>query len=392
MNKKRIAILGSTGSIGRQALSVVEAHPEEFVAEVLAAGSNVSLLAAQAKKFKPDAVVIADEKKYAELQELLAGEDIKVYAGEQAICDVVGLDNIDMVLVAVVGFAGLRPTVSAIEARKPIALANKETLVVAGQVINDLVATYRVPLLPVDSEHSAIFQCIQGENDAEVEKILLTASGGPFLNSTAREIENATVAQALNHPRWNMGAKITIDSATMMNKGFEVIEAKWLFGVSPANIEVLIHPQSVVHSAVQFVDGAVKAQLGIPDMRLPIQYALSYPARLELNAPRLDLAALGELTFAHPDTNKFPCIAIAYDAIRQGGSAPCVLNAAGEEANLAFRQERIKFGDIAKVVEATIARTAFHAADTLDSIFATDKEARAKAREIINGLQTCNKQ
>lgn len=392
MNKKRIAILGSTGSIGRQALSVVEAHPEEFVAEVLAAGSNVSLLAAQAKKFKPDAVVIADETKYAELQELLAGEDIKVYAGEQAICDVVGLDNIDMVLVAVVGFAGLRPTVSAIEARKPIALANKETLVVAGQVINDLVATYRVPLLPVDSEHSAIFQCIQGENDAEVEKILLTASGGPFLNSTAPEIENATVAQALNHPRWNMGAKITIDSATMMNKGFEVIEAKWLFGVSPANIEVLIHPQSVVHSAVQFVDGAVKAQLGIPDMRLPIQYALSYPARLELNAPRLDLAALGELTFAHPDTSKFPCLAIAYDAIRQGGSAPCVLNAAGEEANLAFRQERIKFGDIAKVVEATIARTAFHAADTLDSIFATDKEARAKAREIINGLQTCNKQ
>lgn len=392
MNKKRIAILGSTGSIGRQALSVVEAHPEEFVAEVLVAGSNASLLAAQARQFKPDAVVIADESKYAELQELLAGdEDIKVYAGEQAVCDVVGLDNIDMVLVAVVGFAGLRPTVSAIEARKPIALANKETLVVAGQVINDLIATYKVPLLPVDSEHSAIFQCIQGENAAEAEKILLTASGGPFLNSTAREIENATVAQALNHPRWNMGAKITIDSATMMNKGFEVIEAKWLFGVSPANIEVLIHPQSIVHSAVQFVDGAVKAQLGIPDMRLPIQYALSYPARLKLNAPRLDLAALGELTFAHPDTNKFPCLALAYDAIRQGGSAPCALNAAGEEANLAFRQERIKFGDIAKVVEATIARTAFHAADTLDSIFATDKEARAKAREIINGLYTCNK-
>lgn len=386
MTKKRIAILGSTGSIGKQALSVVEAHPDKFVAEVLVAGNNVSLLAAQAKQFKPDAVVIANESKYSELQELLAGEDIKVYAGEQAVCDVVGLDNIDMVLVAVVGFSGLRPTVSAIEARKPIALANKETLVVAGQVINSLISTYKVPLLPVDSEHSAIFQCIQGENAAEVEKILLTASGGPFLNSTPQEIENATVAQALNHPRWNMGAKITIDSATMMNKGFEVIEAKWLFGVAPANIEVLIHPQSVVHSAVQFIDGAVKAQLGIPDMRLPIQYALSYPTRLELKAPRLNLAALGELTFAHPDTAKFPCLAIAYDAIKQGGNAPCAMNAAGEEANLAFRQERIKFGDIAKVVAATMAHTAHNAADTLDSIFATDNEARAKAREIINGL------
>ncbi len=384
MNSKRIAILGSTGSIGTQALKVIEEHPDLFTAEVLTANSNTALLARQARKFKPDAVVIADESKYDELKEMLADEDVKVYAGQQAICDVVQLGNIDMVLVSVVGFAGLLPTISAIEAHKPIALANKETLVVAGEIINQLIGEHKVPLLPVDSEHSAIFQCLAGEGDNETEKILLTASGGPFRNFSKKELENVTVAQALNHPSWNMGAKITVDSATMMNKGFEVIEAKWLFGVSESQIEVLVHPQSIIHSAVQFADGAVKAQLGMPDMRIPIQYAFSYPDRLPLKSERLDLATLGQLTFSAPDTDKFPCLALAFHAIGRGGSLPCVMNAANEVANLAFRNRQTSFTAIGEIIAETMGAMPFTASPTVENLLDIDREARAKAAEITN--------
>ncbi len=386
MNKKHIAILGSTGSIGTQALKVIEAHPDAFEAEVLTANSNIELLAQQARKFKPDCVVVADESKYDALCDLLADEDVKVYAGQQAMCEVVQLGNIDMVLVSVVGFSGLLPTVSAIKANKPIALANKETLVVAGGIINDLISEYKVPLLPVDSEHSAIFQCLAGENCNQIEKILLTASGGPFRNYTKAELEKVTLSQALNHPNWNMGAKITIDSATMMNKGFEVIEAKWLFGVSHKQIEVLVHPQSIVHSAVQFADGAIKAQLGMPDMQIPIQYAFSYPYRMNLEGNRISLAALSQLTFSAPDTDKFPCLSLAFQAIEKGGSLPCVMNAANEVANLAFRQEKIGFTSIGKVIEQTMSVMPFTAKPTLDDILNIDSEARAKAIEITNRL------
>lgn len=384
MNKRRIAILGSTGSIGTQALKVIEEHPDVFTAEVLTANSNVALLARQARKFKPDSVVIADESKYNELKDLLADEDVKVYAGQQAICDVVGLGNIDLVLVSVVGFAGLLPTISAIEAHKPIALANKETLVVAGETINRLIAENKVPLLPVDSEHSAIFQCLAGEGDNQIEKILLTASGGPFRNFTKKELETITVEQALHHPSWNMGAKITIDSATMMNKGFEVIEAKWLFGVSEKQIEVLVHPQSIVHSAVQFGDGAVKAQLGMPDMRIPIQYAFSYPCRLPMKSERLDLATLGQLTFFAPDTDKFPCLALAFQAIERGGSLPCVMNAANEVANQAFRNGETSFTSIGDIIGETMTVVPFTAKPTVENLLDIDREARAEASEIIN--------
>ena len=384
MNNKRIAILGSTGSIGTQALKVIEEHPDLFTAEVLTANSNTALLARQARKFKPDAVVIADEGKYGELKEMLADEDVKVYAGQQAICDVVQLGNIDMVLVSVVGFAGLLPTISAIEAHKPIALANKETLVVAGEIINRLIGECKVPLLPVDSEHSAIFQCLTGEGDNKIEKILLTASGGPFRNFSKTELENVTVAQALNHPNWNMGAKITVDSATMMNKGFEVIEAKWLFGVSESRIEVLVHPQSIVHSAVQFADGAVKAQLGMPDMRIPIQYAFSYPDRVPLKSERLDLATFGQLTFSAPDTDKFPCLALAFHAIGRGGSLPCVMNAANEVANLAFRNGQTGFTAIGEIIAETMSAMPFTASPTVENLLDIDREARAKAAEITN--------
>ncbi len=384
MNNKRIAILGSTGSIGTQALKVIEEHPDLFTAEVLTANSNTALLARQARKFKPDSVVIADESKYGELKEMLADEDVKVYAGQQAICDVVQLGNIDMVLVSVVGFAGLLPTISAIEAHKPIALANKETLVVAGEIINQLIGENKVPLLPVDSEHSAIFQCLAGEGGNEIEKILLTASGGPFRNFSKAELENVTVAQALNHPSWSMGAKITVDSATMMNKGFEVIEAKWLFGVSESQIEVLVHPQSIVHSAVQFADGAVKAQLGMPDMRIPIQYAFSYPDRVPLKSERLDLATLGQLTFSAPDTDKFPCLALAFHAIKRGGSLPCVMNAANEVANLAFRNGQTGFTAIGEIIAETMSAMPFTACPTVENLLDIDREARAKAVEITN--------
>lgn len=383
-DKKHIAVLGSTGSIGRQTLDVIAAHPDEFTAEVLTAGSNAELLAAQAEKFRPDSIVIADESKYDYLKSRLENLDIKIYAGSEAICDVVEGSNVDVVLVALVGFAGLKPTVRAIEAGKVIALANKETLVAAGEVINSLIAQYKTPLLPVDSEHSAIFQCLAGEGSNKIEKILLTASGGPFLSLGREELEHVTPAQALRHPSWRMGDKITIDSASMMNKGFEVIEAHWLFGVPVERIEVVVHPQSIVHSAVQFADGAVKAQLGMPDMRIPIQYALSYPARMELDVPRLSLSQTGSLTFMAPDVERFPCLGLAFEAMKTGGTMPCILNAAAETANLAFLEERIGFMDMPRVISAVMQSSASVAHPTLDDILAADAEARAKAAEIID--------
>ncbi len=383
MKKKRIAILGSTGSIGTQALDVIKAHPEAFEATVLTAGSNADLLVEQARLHLPDAVVIADESKRDAVSEALADLPIKVYAGDDAICQIVASDGVDVVLTAMVGFAGLRPTVSAIRARKAIALANKETLVVAGELITKLAADFRVPILPVDSEHSAIFQCLVGEGDAELEKILLTASGGPFRKFTKEQMRDVTAADALKHPSWTMGAKITIDSATLMNKGFEMIEARWLFGVAPENIEIVVHPESIIHSAVQFRDGAVKAQLGCPDMRLPIQYAFTFPERFPMDVERLDLFALGALHFERPDLERFPCLQLAFEATARGGNMPCILNAANEVANLAFREGRIGFGEIAETIAQTMAKVAFDAAPTLDTYFATNAEARRIAAECI---------
>lgn len=374
--KKKIAILGSTGSIGTQALDVIRQHSDLFEAHTLTAGSNAELLVQQAREFRPDSVVIADESKYSYISESLADLPIKVYAGASAIGDVATLPSVDMVLTAMVGFAGLEPTVRALQARKPIALANKETLVVAGEVITRLALENHVPILPVDSEHSAIFQCLSGEQGNAIEKILLTASGGPFLHYNDADLMAVTPEQALSHPNWKMGAKITIDSASMMNKGFEMIEAKWLFGVSPESIEVVVHPESIIHSAVQFADGSVKAQLGVPDMRLPIQYALSYPSRLPLGGDRLDLFRLGSLHFLPADQQKFRCLALAYEAIRQGGTMPCILNAANEVANAAFRRGEINFPHIATVIERTMQQCAFTATPTLDTYFETDAEAR----------------
>lgn len=383
MKKKQIAILGSTGSIGTQALQVIEEHPDRYEAYCLTANNQVEKLAAQARKFRPAAVVIANEARYAELQGLLADmPDIKVYAGAQALDGIVEAGPIDMVLTAMVGFAGLSPTIHAIRAHKAIALANKETLVVAGELIERLAAECRVPILPVDSEHSAIFQSIVGEGDNEIEKILLTASGGPFRNYTMEQLATVTKADALHHPTWEMGAKITIDSATMMNKGFEVIEAKWLFGVDASKIEVLVHPQSIVHSAVQFHDGAVKAQLGVPDMRLPIQYAFSYPDRLPLSSARLDLFAQ-PLEFLRPDTKKFRCLALAFEAIVRGGNAPCTLNAANEVVNRAFLEDRVTFLQMADIIERTMARVPYDPAPDYDTYVATDREARQVAKEMI---------
>ena len=341
--KKQICILGSTGSIGTQALDVIAQHADKYEVYCLTANTRVELLAQQARKFRPAAVVVADESRYQQLKALLADcPDIKVYAGKQALCDIVEAEPIDMVLTAMVGFAGLEPTIHAIKAHKKICLANKETLVVAGELINELAIAHRAPILPVDSEHSAIFQSIVGEGDNAIERILLTASGGPFRLLPEEQLAKVTKADALRHPTWDMGAKITIDSATMMNKGFEVIEAKWLFGVEAEKIQVLVHPQSIVHSAVQFEDGSVKAQLGMPDMRLPIQYAFSYPDRLPLNGPRLDFFAQ-PLEFFEPDMRKFRCLQLAFDAINRGGNMPCILNAANEVVNEAFRADRICF-------------------------------------------------
>ena len=381
--KKQIAILGSTGSIGTQALDVISQHPDRYEVYCLTANNRYEQLAQQARQFKPVAVVIANEQHYDTLKNLLADEpDIKVYAGRQALEDIVQAAPIDMVLTAMVGFAGLGPTVKAIQAKKKICLANKETLVVAGELICQLAAEHHAPILPVDSEHSAIFQSIVGEGDNEIEKILLTCSGGPFRLMDDERLKSVTAADALKHPTWDMGAKITIDSASLMNKGFEVIEAKWLFGVPVEKIQVLIHPQSIVHSAVQFIDGSVKAQLGVPDMRLPIQYAFSFPERLSLNGDRLDLFQK-PLEFFEPDTRKFRCLALAFEAMHQGGNMPCILNAANEVVNEAFRHDRCGFLQMAEVIEKTMQRATFDATPTLDTYFKTDAEARAIAREIL---------
>ena len=383
MKKQQICILGSTGSIGTQALDVVSQHPDRFEVYALTAHRHYELLAQQARQYHPAAVVIADEDCYEPLKQLLADEpDVKVYAGAKAIEEIVEAEPIDMVLASMVGFAGLAPTVRAIKARKKICLANKETLVVAGELICQLSAENHAPILPVDSEHSAIFQSLVGEDANEIEKILLTCSGGPFRKMTSEQIATVTAAEALRHPTWDMGAKITIDSATLMNKGFEVIEAKWLFGVPVEKIQVLIHPQSIVHSAVQYRDGAVKAQLGIPDMRLPIQYAFSFPERLPLTSERLDLFRQ-PLEFFEPDTKKFRCLQLAYEAMRQGGNMPCILNAANEVVNLAFRQDRCSFPQMAAVIEKTMQQATFDSSPTLDTYFQTDHEARRIATDLL---------
>ena len=382
--KKQIAILGSTGSIGTQALQVIEEHSDLYEVYCLTANNRVKELAEQARKFRPAAVVIANEAHYDELKTMLSDvPEVKVYAGARAIDEIVEADPIDMVLTAMVGFAGLSPTIHAIKAKKKICLANKETLVVAGELITRLAMENHAPILPVDSEHSAIFQSIVGEGDNPIEKILLTASGGPFRLMTKEQIARVTKADALKHPTWDMGAKITIDSATMMNKGFEVIEAKWLFGVDASQIPVLVHPQSIVHSAVQFCDGAVKAQLGVPDMRLPIQYAFSFPDRLTLTGDRLDLFK-HPLEFFEPDLEKFRCLALAFEAIRRGGNMPCIVNAANEIVNRAFLEDRCSFPQIAETIERTMERATFNANPDYDVYIETDREARAIARELIN--------
>ena len=384
MKKQQICILGSTGSIGTQALDVIEQHSDLYEVYCLTANNRVKELAEQARKFHPAAVVIANEARYEELKDMLSDEpDIKVYAGAQALCDIVQAEPIDMVLASMVGFSGLEPTIHAIKARKKICLANKETLVVAGELICNLAQEYHVPILPVDSEHSAIFQSLVGEGDNEVEKILLTCSGGPFRNYTHEQLEKVTAADALKHPTWDMGAKITIDSASLMNKGFEVTEAKWLFGVPADKIEVLIHPQSVVHSAVQFVDGAVKAQLGVPDMRLPIQYAFSFPQRLRLNGDRLDLFKTQDLQFFKPDYQKFKCLQLAFDAIRKGGNMSCIVNAANEIVNAGFRKGECGFLQMADIIEETMAKATFDSNPDLDVYLQTDAEARRIAAELM---------
>lgn len=381
--KKQICILGSTGSIGTQALDVIEQHADLYEVYCLTANNRYEELAEQARKFKPAAVVIANESLYEPLCRLLDDcPEVKVYAGKAALDEIVQAEPIDMVLTALVGFAGLSPTIQAIKAHKKVCLANKETLVVAGELICKLAQQYHVPILPVDSEHSAIFQSLVGEDDNEIEKILLTASGGPFRTFTLEQMKGVTAADALKHPTWEMGAKITIDSATMMNKGFEVIEAKWLFGVPAEKIQVLVHPQSIVHSAVQFVDGGVKAQLGVPDMRLPIQYAFSFPKRLHLDGARLDMFKQ-PLEFFEPDFKKFKCLALAYESIRQGGNMPCVVNAANEVVNEAFRQGRCTYLGMADVIEKTMGRVAFDAAPTYETYVETDAAARRMANELI---------
>ena len=383
--KKQIAILGSTGSIGTQALQVIEEHSDLYEVYCLTANNRVELLAQQTRKFKPAAVVIANEARYDELKALLADQpDIKIYAGAAALDQIVEAEPIDMVLTAMVGFAGLSPTIHAIKARKTICLANKETLVVAGELICELAQTYHSPILPVDSEHSAIFQSLVGEDQNEIEKILLTASGGPFRLMSEDKLATVTKADALRHPTWDMGAKITIDSATMMNKGFEVIEAKWLFGVKADQIQVLVHPQSIVHSAVQFRDGSVKAQLGVPDMRLPIQYAFSFPQRLHLTGERLDLFK-HPLEFFEPDLKKFRCLALAFEAIRQGGNMPCIVNAANEIVNRAFLEDRCGFLQMSDIIAQIMQRVPFIKAPSYETYVETDREARRVASELVNG-------
>lgn len=380
--KKKIAILGSTGSIGTQALQVIEEHADLYEAYVLTANNRVELLIEQARRFMPEAVVIANEDKYEVLRDALADLPVKVYAGADALCQIVQERPVDVVLTAMVGFAGLKPTISAIKAGKAIALANKETLVVAGELINRLANDYHADIIPVDSEHSAIFQCLAGEV-SPVEKIILTASGGPFRTFSREQLAMVTKAQALKHPNWSMGAKITIDSASMMNKGFEVIEAKWLFGVEPGQIQVVVHPQSIVHSAVQFADGAVKAQLGVPDMRVPIQYAFSYPLRLQSSFERLDLFRIGTLTFEEPDTCRFRNLALAYEALYEGGNMPCIVNAANEVVNRAFLEDRIGFLQMSDVIANTMREASFIKEPTYEDYLQTDAEARRIAAEYV---------
>ncbi len=379
---KQIAILGSTGSIGTQALQVIAEHPDRFEARVLTANNRWQLLVEQARRFRPAAVVIANEMHYDTVKAALDDLPIAVYTGAEALCQVVQSGEVDMVLTAMVGFAGLPPTIAAIKAGKPIALANKETMVVAGELINSLCRQYQVPILPVDSEHSAIFQSIIGEV-SPIEKIILTASGGPFRTFTREQLESVTPAMALKHPNWDMGAKITIDSASMMNKGFEVIEAKWLFAVEPERIQVVVHPQSVVHSGVQFADGAVKAQLGVPDMRVPIQLAFSYPERLQSSFDRLDWYTMHDLTFERPDTERFRCLALAYEALHRGGNAPCIVNAANEIVNRAFLEGKCRFLQMADIIEKTLDKASFITSPTYEDYLATDKEARRIATSLL---------
>ena len=381
-NKKQIAILGSTGSIGTQALEVIAEHSDRYEVNVLTAFQRVDLLIEQARKFHPDVVVIGDQTKYPKLKEALSDLPIKVYAGEEALCQSVESQEIDLVLTAMVGFAGLAPTIRAIRSDKTIALANKETLVVAGDLINRELSAHRVPILPVDSEHSAIFQCLIGEISG-VEKIILTASGGPFRNFSREELATVTKAQALKHPNWEMGDKITIDSASMMNKGFEVIEAKWLFGLRPDQIEVVVHPQSIIHSMVQFSDSSIKAQMSVPDMRVPIQYAFSYPERLGSTCPRLDLTKWNTLTFEAPDCGRFRNLELAYYAMKQGGNVPCVLNAANEVVVDAFLNDQVGFLEMSDIIEETLSKAPFVAHPTFDDYVATDQESRCRASELI---------
>ena len=384
MEKRNIAILGSTGSIGQQALDVVRQHPDRFSVDLLTANNNADLLIRQALEFDANAVVIRNESLYRKVADALQPHDIKVFAGMDSICDLAAADSVDMVLTALVGFSGLKPTIAAIRAGKPIALANKETLVAGGTVVMDLARRLGVPILPVDSEHSAIFQCLLAAGGNRLRKIHLTASGGPFRTWKREDIAKATFREALQHPQWNMGAKITIDSATMMNKGFEMIEARWLFDTAPDDIRIVVHPQSIIHSMVEFEDGAVLAQMGHPDMREPIQFALGFPDRLSLDNRKLDFPALGSLTFEEPDFEKFPCLGLAFDAIRQGGNIPCAMNAANEAAVAAYLHERISFYDIPEIISDVMAGTSFIGTPDIDQILATNKDAFDRAQALID--------
>ena len=384
--KRRIAILGSTGSIGTQALDVISHHPDLFQVEMLSAGSNAELLIAQARKFNPNAVVICNKDKYKEVKDALEPLDIKVFAGVESAGDLAGGNNVDIVLASMVGFSGLAPTISAMKKGKVIALANKETLVAAGSIISRLSRECGSPLIPVDSEHSAIFQSLQGER-AQIEKLLLTASGGPFFNLPAEKFNDITVEQALNHPNWKMGRKVTIDSASMMNKGLEIMEAAWLFNIPVEKIEVVVHPQSIVHSMVQFTDGSIKAQLGYPDMRVPIQYALSYPNRIDLDTKRISFPELKQLTFFSPDLEKFPCLRIAYDSFKKGGNIPCAMNAANEVAVASFLRGEIKFTQIPLVIEKTLEKCNFVASPSVEDIFSTDRQSKERAQEVLTQIR-----
>lgn len=384
---KRIAVAGSTGSIGTQTLNIIAANPGRFKATVLTAGSNVDLLIEQAMRFRPALAVIADESLYPRLREALAPLGIETAAGPQALTDAVGREDVDMVVTATVGYSGLEPTLRAIRAGKDIALANKETLVVAGQLVTELLAASASKVYPVDSEHSAIFQCLQGEDASTVERLIITASGGPFLRMDADRLSGVTAAEALRHPNWSMGAKITIDSATMLNKAFEIIEARWLFGIGPDRIKALVHPQSIVHSMVEFNDGAVKAQLGTPDMHLPIQYALGCASRMVSERPPLTLDRMASLTFEEPDTERFPCLNLAYEALERGGNTACTVNAANEIANAAFRRDEIRFTDIYRIITDTLARVGFIGRPGHEELVATNTEARAIATELVNHMK-----